>query len=479
MKKRIFAALFATLLTATVLPACTTSNDEPTDDNQSTSENTSTDSETEESEADGGESERMKLTILQPMASGYPADVDTNDNSVTQTLDEELPHIDIEWIMVPGNAFGERKTMLMNSGDLPDVVPASSSEMITWADKGLIQPITDIHDEYYPNIRNFLNEEDLVQGKYNGEQYGILSPVNPIENPQMGYIRQDWLDNLNLEAPTNTDELYEVLRAFTYDDPDGNGVDDTVGVAGQKGTGNIQFIPASFGVHFGQWSTVDGEIIPDIIRPEMRDALEFLGKLYSDGIMDQDSLVNEWTQLKEKFIRGETGYISTGSWDMNSSMITDLQKTVSTAKVSTLEPITAPDGEKYIAIGGRVAGNGSGIRVVSTTCEYPEAALEYANWIIGIDESVSPIFSLNSDKFYFGPNKECLVPIGDKFYSEIGIGELPADVQVLRELTTSYRWHWGSWQNLDNEGMVELANVQVEEGLMQELSPIDKEMAGQ
>ena len=39
-------------------------------------------------------------------------------------------------------------------------------------------------------------------------------------------IRQDWLDKLGLETPTTTDELYEVLKAFRTEDPNGNGVQD-------------------------------------------------------------------------------------------------------------------------------------------------------------------------------------------------------------------------------------------------------------
>ena len=45
------------------------------------------------------------------------------------------------------------------------------------------------------------------------------------------FIRQDWLDNLGLKMPTTIEELKEVARAFTEDDPDGNGQNDTYGLA--------------------------------------------------------------------------------------------------------------------------------------------------------------------------------------------------------------------------------------------------------
>ena len=40
-------------------------------------------------------------------------------------------------------------------------------------------------------------------------------------------VRQDWLDAVGKEVPTIIDEFYDVLVAFTKNDPDGNGKDDT------------------------------------------------------------------------------------------------------------------------------------------------------------------------------------------------------------------------------------------------------------
>ena len=41
-------------------------------------------------------------------------------------------------------------------------------------------------------------------------------------------IRQDWLDKLNLKAPTTVDELHDVLYAFRNEDPNGNGLKDEI-----------------------------------------------------------------------------------------------------------------------------------------------------------------------------------------------------------------------------------------------------------
>ena len=42
-------------------------------------------------------------------------------------------------------------------------------------------------------------------------------------------IRKDWLAQSKIKVPETVDELYNMMQAFTYNDPDGNGLDDTFG----------------------------------------------------------------------------------------------------------------------------------------------------------------------------------------------------------------------------------------------------------
>ena len=97
-----------------------------------------------------------------------------------------------------------------------------------WSSKGLILELGDLIDEYAPNYRELTSESVQAWGLYNGGEYAIVDQRSEtaVLNRMM-YIRQDWLDNLGLEIPTTFDELLEVIRAFTEDDPDGNGENDT------------------------------------------------------------------------------------------------------------------------------------------------------------------------------------------------------------------------------------------------------------
>jgi hypothetical protein len=79
----------------------------------------------------------------------------------------------------------------------------------------------------------------LVRKRFSGEKVRLLAEFCTVYRREFGVyrardamrtavnLRKDWLDKLGLEIPKTTDDLYEVAKAFTELDPDGNGVDDT------------------------------------------------------------------------------------------------------------------------------------------------------------------------------------------------------------------------------------------------------------
>ena len=60
--------------------------------------------------------------------------------------------------------------------------------------------------------------------------------------PNRMFINKAWIDKLGLSMPTTTDELKAVLKAFHDQDPNGNGVQDEIGVYGYQAGGYGQNI---------------------------------------------------------------------------------------------------------------------------------------------------------------------------------------------------------------------------------------------
>ena len=92
-----------------------------------------------------------------------------------------------------------------------------------------------MYDGYY-----FLPKPDSADPTiYKAERKGI-------------FIRKDWLETVGMEMPTTWEDLYNVAHAFTYDDPDGNGVKDTYGLTGD-GMGTLRYFFSSTGVSNRYW----------------------------------------------------------------------------------------------------------------------------------------------------------------------------------------------------------------------------------
>jgi len=96
--------------------------------------------------------------------------------------------------------------------------------------------------------------------------------------------RGDWADALGIPEPTNMYELADMARAFTFNDPDDNGVDDTYGVSGWF-----------WGPLYYPWLNYDNWVLgedglwtPSIYTKEMRDALVFWNGLYKEGVIDPE-----------------------------------------------------------------------------------------------------------------------------------------------------------------------------------------------
>jgi putative aldouronate transport system substrate-binding protein len=76
--------------------------------------------------------------------------------------------------------------------------------------------------DWFSNACQYLDKDMVMeQISYNGKLY-IMSYIGP-SYPYIMAIRQDWLDNLGItKLPENPDEMFEILKRFTFDDPDKN-----------------------------------------------------------------------------------------------------------------------------------------------------------------------------------------------------------------------------------------------------------------
>ena len=98
----------------------------------------------------------------------------------------------------------------------------SSTYYSGYAEEGALWDLTETYENSDLKKSGRLTGEDVIDGmRIGGRLYGL--PVNR-GGGCITYVKKKWLDNCNLEVPTNYDEYMNMLKAFTEGDPDGNGV---------------------------------------------------------------------------------------------------------------------------------------------------------------------------------------------------------------------------------------------------------------
>lgn len=342
----------------------------------------------------GGAGEKQ-IQILNGTNWPIPADVDVNDNQWTQVY-EDAVGANIEWIIVPNSGLVEKKNVLIATGQVPDLFPVTDQEMVSFAEDGVIRPLDDLVDQHFQNQSEWFDRSTLSAAMYNGQQYRLLTPGFPLRNPRTLYVRQDWLDALSLPVPTTLDQVTETMMAFTFEDPDGNGEDDTFGYSGTANLGLMHWAFGPFGVNEDHWSEVSGEIVPDIIRPEMKEALLYIAGLYESGVYDRDSLLQANPQVEERVTAGYIGFTEFFSNGVENRINPALQETG--ALLAPIEPIAGPDGARMYPTAAAIWGRYG----VSAVSEFPEVPVQIFSWLLQPNDDADGYISINADKINMG-----------------------------------------------------------------------------
>ncbi len=165
------------------------------------------------------------------------------------------------------------------------------------------------------NIKALFTAEQWDQVKAIGKGKIYFIPQKGQANTyRAAFIRKDWLDRLGLKVPTTRDELLKVLRAFKTQDPDGDGdPNNTIPVSGREMLRWFDDLFVMHGVSMYEghpqwkWNASKKVFESSQVSEEMRDAVEFLRQLYTEGLMDQVMPTLKAADWKAKISAGKVG----------------------------------------------------------------------------------------------------------------------------------------------------------------------------
>ncbi|MGI5877492.1 MAG: extracellular solute-binding protein [Christensenellales bacterium] len=189
---------------------------------------------------------------------------------------------------VAGADYQTKLSAMIASKTLPDIFGFGASDGKEFKENGLILELTELLQNYGPDI--LADKGDHLDFGVNGGGDGIWGVIR---NGNILYnnlsIRADWLDALDLDKPTDLDSLYNVLKAFTQDDPDQDGQDDTIGIGISMSTNTYSPIFGAFGIPVGRNIQLeDGTVTSWLRHPKFLDAIKYMRTLYQEGLMETE-----------------------------------------------------------------------------------------------------------------------------------------------------------------------------------------------
>ncbi|ACT02315.1 ABC transporter substrate-binding protein [Paenibacillus sp. JDR-2] len=218
----------------------------------------------------------------------------------------------VEWN--GGTNYLNQLNLKIAANEMPDLFVPQQGIEDNLAKNGAIADLTDLLPKYAPNVMSAIPEEiwNVVKANDPTGQGRIYYIPNVVEYGRYGsMIRQDWLDKLGLSMPKTQDEYVKVLEAFRDKDPNGNGQKDEIPTGGREQARWMDHLFAMYGVAmfegYPDWDIYDGQLTYSAVTPNMKASLEFIAKLYKEGLIDKESLLNTKDKWEGKIQSNRVG----------------------------------------------------------------------------------------------------------------------------------------------------------------------------
>jgi putative aldouronate transport system substrate-binding protein len=280
----------------------------------------------------------------------------------------------------------DQVNLMVASGDLPDTFAFTTGGKTAKElyDSGLTRTIPkEMLEKYAPNYMKMLSENppgpkrNLKQGTDN-EYLQLIGQYSNVDGLPWGpTFRLDWLEKLGIEPPGEIkqvgpsggrekiyftedaytiDEVEEILKAFTFDDPDGNGKDDTYGISPYNNQIHWSAsLMGAFGIAPGYNFMEDEKLVQTEVSKKYKDFLKLMAKWYKMGLIDPEFTTLDANKSWEKYKQGKIGYyiaqpayIAMDDWAKGRAPQNIVESPNSTAKLLATAPEIGKDGQQGV-----------------------------------------------------------------------------------------------------------------------------------
>ena len=343
------------------------------------------------------------------------------DNYYTRFIKDNMNiDISVKW-SASSSDYNEKLNLAIAANDIPDILVVNEQQFRKLAQSDMLEDLTDYYDTYACDIiKQNIDSTDgkaLENATYDGKLLALPSVQVEADGYVLMWIRQDWLDELGLEAPTNIEELETVAKAFVDNKMGG---ENTIGIVGPTINGavyntflstnnlnNLDGIFQAYQAYPGYWvQDEEGKAVYGSTTEQTKEALAELNKMYEDGILDQELGVRK--DADEAWKSGKVGILFSPWW--HGYNVKDGIANEPDMEWKAYAAPLAADGQWY----AKLAGVGGSYCVVRKGYEHPEAAFLLNNYL-RVNEGT---FQSETDlDLSYYPGRVVITPLDENTYS--------------------------------------------------------------
>jgi len=195
-----------------------------------------------------------------------------------------LSGYNIEWEFGPHVEYPQFISVRFASGDLPDIIRTDSVDSLNHpgaVDNGIFTEMGPLLDKYGPDIKKNILPDLWTSPMVakNGKIYAI--PVMaPYAATRVVYYRQDWLDQAGMPIPKTIDDCLKYYEWVKQNKKD------AYGYYVRENMAYSELFFGAYGVHPSTWQYVDGQFVPSMILPQMKEPIKLWKSLFDKGYVN-------------------------------------------------------------------------------------------------------------------------------------------------------------------------------------------------
>lgn len=236
---------------------------------------------------------------------------------------EKVTGVRLDVQAIDSNGWDEKLALSFASGDYGEIFlnGVSFNDAANYGQAGMLLPMEDLLEQYSPNAMTILNTlpetrrnvtstdgHIYMMAAYDGTPRDML--MNATYDQEINKV---WLDELGLEVPSTLDELYTVLKAFKENDLNGNGEADEIPWSFVYDGDGYNMALGAFGFVNLRHDIIDGTYVYVPAQENFRYYLEFMHKLYAEGLLDEDVFTQKVEDFNAKCLEGIVGFMPNAS----------------------------------------------------------------------------------------------------------------------------------------------------------------------